>query len=181
MLGVSTARPVSAQPADARPPTPRYAFGVAGLFGGTPGGATSWGYLAIGGEGAIGVLQRGPWELRGRGFLAVGETLESDWSGSMSRLGAGAEGRVCSPRRIFCGFADLDVGYQSMTLHDDRGDLAREDRGLLYGTRLGLELGSQVRFRAALELHRLRRSDQPASGERSFRLNALAVAIAFEL
>ncbi len=179
-----------AQPAPAPPPTTnaspyplytpppprrpaRFMLGMAGLVGG--GGAGRWLYGAYTAEAGY-LVMRSPLHLRARAFgNLVGGTLESDWTGDFHRYGGGLEARSCSSGGWVCVFADLDLGYQSLTLYEDTGDLARADRGLLAGSRFGVDAGSFIRFRAAFEYHRMIASD------RSFNSGGLSLGLALQL
>lgn len=157
-------------------------FAMGALVGG--GGPSNWFYGAYHGEAAVTVLVVSPVRLRARLFgVLVGGTMESDWSGDFSRVGAGVEARWCTSGLGTCLFGDLDVGYQALTLDDHGGDFVRSDKGAVVGPRAGFDWGGAVRLRFALEMYRMIAKHVDTSGEetRSFGTFALSLALGYQL
>jgi hypothetical protein len=166
--------PPSPPPAATAPRAERYGIGLGLVLGG--GGPRSWRYGAWTLEAGVAIL-REPVRVRVRGFTNLaGGTLESDGSGEFKRYGGGVEVRYCTASDGLCGFADVDAGYQALTLEDDAGRLVRADRGLLVGPRLGIEAGGALRFRAAVEVYRQRTSEAVGS----FTIGGLALGAMFQ-
>jgi hypothetical protein len=120
------------------------------------GGGEPTGWLYGGYTGELGVtLLADPLRVRPRAFgVLYGGTMESDWNGDFSRIGAGLEGRWCTGGLVTCLFGDLDVGYQKLTLDDDSGSFVRSDKGVIAGPRFGIDFGGTLRLRFALEAYR---------------------------
>jgi hypothetical protein len=183
LTSVAGAQPAPPPPTNASPyplytapppkPPGRFALGMGALVG--AGGGSRWLYGAYTAELGL-LLMHAPLHLRARAFgNLIGGTMESDWTGDFHRYGGGVEARSCRPSGRLCLFADLDLGYQRLTLYDQSDVLQRADRGLLAGTRLGFDAGGFLRFRAAVEIHRMIASD------RSFNTGGLALGLALQL
>jgi hypothetical protein len=148
---VAPAAPMAAPPEPAPRPE-RFMVGLGLLVGGSD--KRGWLYGAVTIEAGVTILPA-PVHVRVRGFANLtGGTVESDWGGDFARYGGGFEARLCAATGPLCGFVDLDAGYQKLTLYDNYGDLARADRGLLIGPRIGADVGGLIRFRIAVELYR---------------------------
>ena len=128
------------------------------------GGGNHWIYGAYHAELAATIL-RDPLRLRVRAFGTLfGGTVESDWTGDFKRYGAGLEARWCTSGLSTCLFADLDLGYQRLTLDDDRAEFVRSDNGLIAGPRFGFDWGGALRLRFALELYEVFADHKSDSG-----------------
>jgi hypothetical protein len=154
-------------------------------MGALVGGGNNWIYGAYHAELAATIL-REPLRLRARAFGAlIGGTIESDWSGEFSRYGAGLEARWCTNDLSTCLFADLDVGYQKLTLDDGDGDFVRSDNGVIAGPRAGVDWGGAFRLRFALELYEVLADHDSATGTNqgfgAFNSLALSVALGYQL
>jgi len=149
-----TTSPVPAAPAPAASPEPdRFAVGMGVVAGASE--ARNWIYGAWTLEAGVLILQ-GPVDLRLRALMNIlGGTARDSGTGDFRRFGAGLEVRTCRDGGGLCGFADVDLGYQGLTMYEDQsGMLVQADRGLFVGPRFGLDVGGQVRFRLALEIYR---------------------------
>jgi hypothetical protein len=132
------------------------------------GGNDDWLYGAYTGELALTIL---PELLRMRARLfgtLYGGSLESDWNGDFARVGVGLEARGCTSGGQTCLFADLDLGYQKLSLYDDSQDFVRSDVGAFGGPRFGVDFGGALRVRFALELYEQLARHTKQSGEKSF-------------
>ena len=148
------------------------------------GGQTDWLYGAYYLEGGVTLLRASALRLRARAFaVLVGGTMESDWGGDFSRAGGGVEARTCTVRQYACAFADLDVGYQQLTLYDHGGSFVRSDTGTIVGPRIGMDLGAGVRLRGAFELYRMfaQHESGRTNESRSFGTFALTLALGYQL
>jgi hypothetical protein len=202
VLGVlGTANMTDAQPGSApgpayAPPPPVYMasperpersdrgfVALGALVGG--GGPPDWFYGAWFIEGGISLLRADSLRLRARVVAVLaGGTIESDWGGKFSRLGAGVEARTCMVGGGACLFADLDLGYQRLTLDDHGGDFVRSDTGTIVGPRIGVDVGAGVRVRPAIELYRMfsryESSRITTSERRSFGTFALTLTVGYQ-
>jgi hypothetical protein len=143
--------PYAPQP-EPEPRVERVFVGLGAVIGG--GGPSDWLYGAYHADIGVTILPS-PVRLRARGLLVLaGGTMESDWGGDFTRWGVGVEARSCTRRGGGCLFADLDVGYQRLTLYDHNGDFVRADNGAFVGPRFGFDAGGNFRFRFAFELYR---------------------------
>lgn len=89
---------------------------------------------------------------------ATGGSMDADNAGDFWRLTVGLEARSCS-RAENCAFLGMDLGYQRQTWNPTDPEEAELHRGPLLGGRAGVDVGGEhVRFRAAFELYRYRRS-----------------------
>ena len=144
--------PVPAAPA-AAPEPDRFAVGMGVVAGASE--ARNWIYGAWTLEAGVLILQ-GPVDLRLRALMNIlGGTARDSGTGDFRRFGAGVEVRTCRAEGGLCGFADVDLGYQGLTMYEDQsGMLVQADRGLFVGPRFGLDLGGKIRLRLALEIYR---------------------------
>jgi hypothetical protein len=149
------------------------------------GGGDHWIYGAYHAEVGVTIL-RDPLRVRARLFSTLyGGTVESDWGGDFTRFGGGVEARWCTSGLSTCLFADLDAGYQRLTLDDGSGEFVRSDNGLIAGPRLGFDWGGAVRLRFALELYEVFAKHQSSRGTdeglNAFGTLALSVGLGLQL
>lgn len=144
------------------------------------GGGSSWLYGAYSAEGAATILITDAFRLRARLFGTIaGGTMESDWSGGFYRYVAGLEARMCTAGVGTCLFADLDAGFERLSLYDGSSDFVRSDTGLVAGPRFGFDFGGAVRARFALELYQhYGRHNSRTTGESTERFGTVGLAFA---
>jgi hypothetical protein len=95
---------------------------------------------------------------------------KSGSDGDYQQLRAGVEARGCVIRELFCGFAGVDAGYQHDNMIDQSiwlGDASdrpspamTEAHDLMAVPRVGIELGTPIRLRAALDVPVTTRLDE---------------------
>ena len=143
------------------------------------GGGGDWLYGAYSAEAAA-TLFVDAIRLRARLFGTIaGGTMESDWSGGFYRYLAGLEARMCTAGVGTCLFADLDAGFERLTLYDSSSDFVRSDTGLVAGPRFGFDFGGAVRARFALELYQhYGRHNSRSSGTSNERFGTVGLAFA---
>lgn len=96
-----------------------------------------------------------------RGQMTGGK---SGTDGSFVQLRAGVEARGCVFRNLLCGFGGLDGGYQRDHVIDDQlfdnGQIEIDAHDVVLIPRVGIEAGSKIRLRTALEVPMYKRVDR---------------------
>lgn len=132
----------------------------------------SQGYLGVGGSLGVqraimggmsidGGKRIGETPLFARGQLTGGK---SGTDGSFVQLRGGVEARGCVLRNLVCAFGGLDAGYQRDHVIDDlifsNEQTEIDAHDLVVIPRVGLEAGTKIRLRTALELPLYKRLDR---------------------
>lgn len=130
------------------------------------------GYLGVGGSLGVqraimggmsidGGTRMGDTPLFARGQLTGGK---SGTDGSFVQLRGGVEARGCAFRNLVCAFGGIDAGYQRDHVIDDQlfsnEQTEIDAHDLVLIPRAGIEAGTKIRLRTALELPLYKRLDQ---------------------
>ncbi len=95
-----------------------------------------------------------------RGQLTGGSS--GDDTGSFTQMRVGIETRTCTAGRLVCAFAGTDVGYQRDNISNDKEGLGLMDidaHDAILVPRAGLEVGTKIRLRTAIEAPLYQRLD----------------------